>query len=68
MLDTFRRMLGLPEDVPSQVTDMWGGFGVGLLDWAGAGCRLGFCLLEADALGLAAFWTDCLEKGLPVSC
>lgn len=63
MLDTFLRMLGLPDDVPSQVTDMLGG-GVGLLECAVPGRWPAVCWVEAGGLGLVAVWTDCMEGGL----
>lgn len=53
MLDTFLRMLGLPDDVPSQVTDMLGG-GVRLLERAVLGCWPAICRVEAGGLGLMA--------------
>lgn len=53
-------MLGLPDDVPSQVTDMLGG-GLSSLDCAVLGCWPAACRMEADGLGLEA---DCWEDGL----
>lgn len=46
-------MLGLPEDVPSHVTDMRGA-GVRLLDWARVVRWLGVCMLAADGIRSAA--------------